>query len=216
MVFEARPEMINSAGFCVDRSGVTWERAGGQPVRPATAPIEPVFGPSAGAGLYRRGVWQELGGLREGFFLYLEDVDLGWHARWRGHDAVLAPAAVVRHLHSATAGQASPLKTFYLARNKWQLLALNYPRPYWRRYLPLIGLYDALSLAASGLAGSFAAAWRGRREGLRLARQMAAGGPAHQFKARSEAIWSWLSPPVWPWQANARYRHLATLDARLR
>jgi hypothetical protein len=216
MVFDARPDMVNSAGFCVDRSGVTWERHGGQPAHPPTAPVEPVFGPSAGAGLYRRSMWQETGGLREEFFMYLEDVDLGWHARWRGYEAVYAPGAVVRHMHSATVGQASPRKTYWLARNKWLVLALNYPRPYWRRYLPLIALYDVLSLAAAGLAGSWAPAWRGRRDGWRLARDLAPRGPANHFKARSEAVWSWLSPAVWPWQANARYHHLTTLGVRVR
>lgn len=53
MVFDARPEMINSTGVCIHRAGVVWDRAGGA-LADATGPIIPVFGPSAGAALYRR------------------------------------------------------------------------------------------------------------------------------------------------------------------
>lgn len=216
MVFDARPEMINSTGVCIDRAGVVWDRSGGAPADPA-GPITPVFGPSAGAALYRRDVWESLGGLREDYFMYFEDVDLAFHARWRGARSVLAPAAVVRHRHSATIGQASPAKTYWLARNKWLLLARNYPRPYFWRYAPLIAAYDALSLLAAGLAGGGAAAWRGRRDGLRLAQVKAATGPArHAAPARASAVWAELEPLVTPWRAGARYAHLSALGNRVR
>ncbi len=216
MVFDARPEMINSTGVCIDRAGVVWDRAGGA-LADATGPIIPVFGPSAGAALYRRDVWESLGGLREDYFMYLEDVDLAFHARWRGVQSVLAPAAVVRHRYSATIGRASPAKAYWLARNKWLLLARNYPRPYFWRFAPLIAAYDALSLLATGLAGGGAAAWRGRRDGLRLAWAKAASGPArYAAPGRADEVWADLEPLVMPWRAGARYAHLRELGGRVR
>ncbi|MBL8094382.1 MAG: glycosyltransferase family 2 protein [Anaerolineales bacterium] len=214
MVFDAQPDLINSTGVCIDRTGVVWDRGGGAMTLPSGPPV-PVFGPSGGAALYRRELWQALGGLREDYFMYFEDVDLAWQANWLGARSVLAPAAHVRHVVSASLGQASPAKTFWLARNKWLLLARNYPRPYLWRYLPLITAYDLLSFTATGLAGQWAAAGKGRMEGLRLAAAKAALGPAHQARpATAATVWEQLEPVAAPWRVRARYAHLGRVTAR--
>ena len=97
MVYTDRPEMINSTGVCLDRCGITWDRATGQPDAASDDRVVEVFGASAGAGLYRRELFTEVGLLDEGFFAYLEDVDLAWRAQWFGWKAVYVPAAKVCH-----------------------------------------------------------------------------------------------------------------------
>lgn len=45
----------------------------------------------------RRTAWEEVGGFDEGFFMYLEDVDLCWRLRQKGWRTGYEPAAVVTH-----------------------------------------------------------------------------------------------------------------------
>ena len=88
---------------------------------------EEVLAPSGSAALYRRAMLDEIGGFDEDFFLYCEDTDLGLRARWAGWRCLYAPDAVVDHHYSHTAGRATPLKAFYVERNRLFLLVKNFP-----------------------------------------------------------------------------------------
>ena len=102
MLFYDRPHLINSTGICVDRAGIAWDRRGGEADDEREEAAVPVFGPSAGAALYRRSMLNEIGLFDEDYFAYLEDVDLAWRARLVGWRCLYAPTAVVYHRHSAT------------------------------------------------------------------------------------------------------------------
>jgi hypothetical protein len=69
----------------------------------------------------------QVGGFDEDFFLYSEDTDLGLRARWAGWKCVYAPEAVVIHRYSHSAGRASPLKAYYVERNRLYLIVKNFP-----------------------------------------------------------------------------------------
>jgi GT2 family glycosyltransferase len=69
----------------------------------------------------------QIGGFDEDFFLYCEDTDLGLRARWAGWKCLYAPQAVVDHAYSSTAGRASPLKAYYVERNRLFLTVKNFP-----------------------------------------------------------------------------------------
>ncbi|MCC7359659.1 MAG: glycosyltransferase family 2 protein [Anaerolineales bacterium] len=210
LLFADRPHIVQSAGICVDRCGITWDAAGGELAAQQGDQPRPSFGPSAGAALYRRELLAALGGFDEAFFAYLEDVDLAWRARRAGWRAVLVPSARVKHVHSGTGRQGSALKTFYLARNKYRLLVKNYPWPYWVLSAPLIGLYDLLSLADSLLNQRTLAGLRGRLAGLRglgaaLRARRAAQAAAH---TSGWAVLRLLAPAAAPWRVRRRYAHL--------
>jgi len=211
MVFADQPEIVQSAGVCVDRCGVTWDCAGGEPAAAQGALPRPAFGPSAGAALYRRELLVALGGFDEAFFAYLEDVDLAWRARWLGWQALLVPAARVRHVYSGTGRQGSAFKTYYLARNKYRLLLKNYPLPHLLAYAPLIALYDTLSLLNSLIRQRTLSGLWGRLAGLAalpaaLRQRRAVQGGA---RAGRRAVFSLLAPVAAPWRVGRRYRHLA-------
>jgi GT2 family glycosyltransferase len=198
MLFDAQPDIVNSAGVCVDRFGVSWDRAGGVPAADVAPAVVAVVGARAGAALYRR--------------------EMDCRARWLGWQAVLAPGARVLHFASATSGEGSAFKTRCLARNKLLLLLKNYPAPQLWRYAPGLVLYDLLSLFNSlvaqrtlaGLRGRFAAApMLGRA--LRRRRQVQAAR-----RATSAEIFDSLAPPAWPWQVQRRYQHLRSRAARPR
>ena len=83
--------------------------------------------PSGSAAMYRREMLDEIGLFDESFFLYCEDTDLGLRARWAAWECVYVPDAVVEHRYSHSAGAASPLKAYYVERNRLYLLVKNFP-----------------------------------------------------------------------------------------
>lgn len=208
MVFADRPGVINSTGICVDLCGISWDRGGGQPLTATELEPTPVFGACAGAALYRRELFADIGLFDEDFFAYLEDVDLAWRARWRGWEAVYAPSAVVRHAHSGTSGEGSPFKTYHLSKNKIFLLAKNYPWPPLLFYLPLILFYELLSQGYAIVQRRGWSALRGRLAGLRgLAKALAKRRALRPRRSASEMM-RWLEPVVWPWNVHRRYQHI--------
>jgi GT2 family glycosyltransferase len=119
-------EQLDSAGMLICADGSSKQRGHLAP------PLdygreEEVLAPSGSAALYRRAMLDEIGGFDEDFFLYCEDTDLGLRARWAGWRCLYAPKAVVHHHYSHTAGRATPLKAFYVERNRLFLLVKNFP-----------------------------------------------------------------------------------------
>lgn len=156
---------LDSAGMLVALDGSSKQRGHGRP--PEDFPVaEEVLFPSGSAALYRRTMLDQIGGFDDAFFLYCEDTDLGLRARWAGWKCLYVPDAVVDHHYSHSAGAASPLKAYYVERNRLFVLAKNFPgrmlarapfvsaaRYLWHlRYL-LSGRGSAARFRASGHAG---------------------------------------------------------------
>ena len=83
--------------------------------------------PSGSAALYLRTMLEQTGAFDESLFLYCEDVDLGLRARWAGWDCRYVEDAVVEHRYSHSAGRASPLKAYYVERNRLCTVIKNFP-----------------------------------------------------------------------------------------
>ena len=167
MLFAHSPEVINSAGVCIDRACIAWDWQGGEP--DANQELQPsqVFGACAGAALYRRAMLEEIGGFDQDFFMYLEDVDVAWRARLAGWHCLYTPKARVLHRHSASSVEGSPLKNFYAGRNKVWLVIKNYPVPAGWLYLPMVVLYDLVTWPYRQILRGDWSSVRGRWDGLR-------------------------------------------------
>ena len=106
-----------------------------------------VFSGCGGATAYRRDVWKSLGGFDEDFWMYLEDVDLGFRARLMGWQIVLAPNARVYHHLSASGGDT--LSSYYVGRNTIWMLVKNMPDALLHENLSaILGAQIAISLDA--------------------------------------------------------------------
>jgi GT2 family glycosyltransferase len=167
MLFADGSERVNSAGFGIDRLGVAYERRLGEAAESPSTPPQDVFGASGGASLFRRAMLEEIGGFDDSFFVYLEDVDVAWRARRAGWTSLYAPAAVVHHHHSFTAGHGSPFKYFHVGRNRVRLLAKNAPTGPLLRYGAAIVAYDLAYVLFVAVKDRTAAPLRGRLRGLR-------------------------------------------------
>jgi GT2 family glycosyltransferase len=124
-----------------------------------------IFSGCGGASAYRKDVWQALGGLDEDFWMYLEDVDLGFRARLLGCEVAFAPAARVYHRLSASGGDT--LASYYVGRNTIWLIAKNMPRSLLLRHAPQI-IGSQLRIALDALRH-----WRGEAAQARLRGQLA-------------------------------------------
>ncbi|MDD1723559.1 MAG: glycosyltransferase family 2 protein [Methanospirillum sp.] len=118
---------INSTGICISRSGAAWDRGGGEPDRGQYDTAEEVFGPCAGAALYRRTMLDEIGLFDEDFFLFMEDVDLAFRARLAGWKCMYVPKARVVHIHGGTATVGSETAVYYGNRNTVWVVVKNFP-----------------------------------------------------------------------------------------
>jgi GT2 family glycosyltransferase len=163
MMFRDTPHVVSSLGIRVDGSGGAWDLCIGE-TRWPTQPIE-IFGASGGACLYRRKMLEDVGLFDERFFAYFEDVDLAWRAQWRRWKTRLSPNAVVYHALSATLGEQSPFKRYYLGRNRWRVIVKNYPAELLLRNCLTLVAYDALSIAKS-IVGRDTDSVRGRLSNL--------------------------------------------------
>jgi GT2 family glycosyltransferase len=127
MVFMASPDIINSAGICISRSGACWDRGMFERDTGQYDAVEEVFGPCAGAALYRKSALDEAGLFDERFFAYMEDVDLAFRCRLKGWKCLYVPEAMVRHYHGGTAGYMSDLSIYYGNRNIVWNFVKNFP-----------------------------------------------------------------------------------------
>jgi GT2 family glycosyltransferase len=119
-------DRVDSAGMLVCADGSSKQR--GHLRAPADFPVmEEVLFPSGSAALYRRAMLDQVGLFDDDFFLYCEDTDLGLRARWGGWTCLYVPEARVDHHYSHSAGGASPLKAYYVERNRLFVLVKNFP-----------------------------------------------------------------------------------------
>ncbi len=86
-----------------------------------------VLSACAGAAAYRRGFFERVGYFDEDFFAWFEDVEIGVRGQLAGFRCWYEPAAVVRHLGSATAARMPDRKIFLLIRNNLILFFQTMP-----------------------------------------------------------------------------------------
>lgn len=122
-----RPELIDDAGdlYCA----LGWAFALGKDWNKKHYEKEAnVFSACAGAAIYRRALFEQIGYFDEFHFSYLEDVDVGYRARIMGFQNRFTPKAVVYHAGSGTTGSRyNPFKIRLAARNNWYVIYKNMP-----------------------------------------------------------------------------------------
>jgi GT2 family glycosyltransferase len=165
-----RPDgLIESLGIEVDRSLIAYDVAFGEERGGAFENHpDPPLAPSGGAAAFVREAFLAAGGFDEGFFAYLEDVDLGIRMRMLGMRCVLATGAVAWHEHSGTLGSGSEPKNRLLGSGRGRMA-----RKYAANLTPTARargvLIDAVVYAGKALIDRNLGAVRGRVEAARLA-----------------------------------------------
>ncbi len=73
--------------------------------------------------MVRREVYLQVGGFDEDYFMYHEDVDLGWLTHLAGYKIMVVPRAVVYHKYSFSRNKK---KFFWMERNRFWVILKNY------------------------------------------------------------------------------------------
>jgi len=91
--------------------------------------------------MIKREVIEKAGLMPECYFLYYEELDWSMMIRRAGYDIWYEPACTIFHKESQTTGQNSPLRTYYITRNRLLFAQRNQlGRAKYITYLYLIGL----------------------------------------------------------------------------
>jgi GT2 family glycosyltransferase/glycosyltransferase involved in cell wall biosynthesis len=107
-------------------------------------PRDVLFGTGA-AMFVRKDVFEAVGGFDERFFMFYEDVDLGWRLNLLGHRVRYVPGSIAFHKHHASMAKFGNYReTFLLERNALMSMVKNYEDASLARTLPA-----ALALAVA-------------------------------------------------------------------
>ena len=169
LMLQPGEQLIDSAGLAADVTLGGFPRLQGLDVGQAGRERPILAGPAGTAAAYRRSAWEQVGGLDEAMFAYMEDFDLALRLRSAGWNSLLASDAVGVHLGSATHGH----------RSAWQRRHGGFGRGYMlRRYGLLRGRTAPRTLATEAVVvlGDLAvsrdlAALSGRLSGWRAGRR---------------------------------------------
>ncbi len=86
------------------------------------------FSSCAGAAIYRKKVFEEIGYFDEQYFAYMEDVDIGFRARLFGYRNLYCSSALVYHVGSGTSGSKyNSFKVKLASRNNIYVIVKNMP-----------------------------------------------------------------------------------------
>jgi GT2 family glycosyltransferase len=169
LMLQPGERLIDSAGLAADVTLGGFPRLQGLDVAQAGRARPTLAGPAGTAAAYRRCAWDQVGGLDEAMFAYMEDFDLVLRLRSAGWQAALAGDAIGVHLGSATHGH----------RSAWQRQHGGFGRGYMLRRYGLLrgrGAPRTLATEAAVVLGDLAishdlAALRGRLSGWRAGRR---------------------------------------------
>jgi hypothetical protein len=126
-------KVLDWDGNLVDFIGaaMTWYGMGYKPFTGELPPSVPdvaedvLFG-TGSAMFVRRSAFDAVGGFDERYFMFFEDVDLGWRLNLRGWRVVYEPASLAFHKHHASMGSFGEFKeTYLLERNALYTLYKN-------------------------------------------------------------------------------------------
>ncbi|MBT8369100.1 MAG: glycosyltransferase family 2 protein [Deltaproteobacteria bacterium] len=126
MLLYDKPNVIDRAGDAYTTAGTALLQGRGE-TSSKFDNREWVFGACAGAALYRRCMFEDIGLFDEDFFLLFEDVDLSFRAQLRGYKCLYAPDASVYHHVSSSIGDDSPTSVYYSHRNLEWVYIQNMP-----------------------------------------------------------------------------------------
>ena len=167
MLMADEPDRLDGVGDAYHFSGFVWREGHGAPAAGLFLEAREIFSPCAAAALYRRDVFLEADGFDEDFFCYLEDVDLGFRLRLRGHRCLYVPAAIVQHTGSALTGRRSDFSIYHGHRNLTWTFIKNVPSPWLWLLLPLHVVACVVSIAWFASQGNATAIWRAKVDAIK-------------------------------------------------
>jgi GT2 family glycosyltransferase len=111
-------ELVDYIGSAMTWFGMGYKPLTAEPVPSGADHARDVLFGTGSAMFVRRSVYDALGGFDERFFMFFEDVDLGWRLNLAGWRFVYEPRSLAFHKHHASMSEFGPYKeTYLLERN---------------------------------------------------------------------------------------------------
>ena len=156
MLREDDTSVVDGAGDELHFTGIPWRRFHQQELHD-NLQTEPVFSACAGAALYRTVLFNQLGGFDDVYFMYVEDIDLGFRLQLAGYPCLFVRDAIVHHIGSAVTGEGSDFSVYFGHRNLVYCYFKNMPLLLLLTTLPfhvLANLVTLIVLAVKGRGGA--------------------------------------------------------------
>lgn len=189
------PALLDGTGDVMTIAGFPY-RGGYHKPAPDVVDEGETFSACGAAMLVDRELFLRLGGFDESFFCYCEDVDLGYRLRLFGEPTLLAPAAVVAHVGSASTGVRSDFSLFHGSRNRIWAFVKNTPAALlWTAPIHVLATVILLARHATrGEAGpvlrGIGAAFRGLGPALAARRELQAARTASAWEIAAAMSWN--------------------------
>lgn len=158
---------LDGVGDAYHVSGLPWRQGHGCASATQHDTEREIFAPCAAAALYRRSALEAVGLLDEEYFLYVEDVDLGFRLRLAGYRALYVPDACIQHVGSAFVGRNSDFQIYHGHRNLVWVFVKNMPGVLLWLFLPLHIALNLVTLLWFALRGKGALMLRAKRDAVR-------------------------------------------------
>jgi GT2 family glycosyltransferase len=165
-----RRDTIDGAGDVLRWAGHGHRRGHGERDRGQYDRPQAIFGPCAGAAVYRRSAIEVVGDFDADFHAFFEDVDWALRAQLAGLQCRYVPTAVVFHMGSATLGAGlTDFTRYQLWRNGVWLFAKGMPASLLARHAHQLAAGQLVNLAVAvrdRKLGIWLRAWRDALAGL--------------------------------------------------
>lgn len=119
--------IIDSSGDGVDVAGHSYNLGMGERDSEKFNKEKESFLVTAGAGLFKRKIFESIGFFDEDYFTYMEDVDLCLRAQLAGFKGWYTPKALVYHIHKATSNRIKAKMEYWQFRNMTQNIIKDFP-----------------------------------------------------------------------------------------
>ena len=136
LLYADNHEQIWACGEFIDPYGSTTKYAHNQEDKGQYDYTKEIFNCLSTAMIVRRKLFEEVGMFDPKFFLYHEDVDIGWRIWIRGYKNIFVPKSVVFHkVGYSTRKEVSSFRVFHSAKNLIGMMIKNYDSKNLVRYV---------------------------------------------------------------------------------
>jgi GT2 family glycosyltransferase len=187
---------LDGVGDAYHVSGLPWRQGHGCSNSAQYELEREIFAPCAAAALYRLSAMESIDLFDEEFFLYVEDVDLGFRLRLAGYRSLYIPLASIQHIGSALVGRNSDSQIYHGHRNLVWVFIKDMPGMLFWLFLPMHIALNLVSLVWFSLRGKGGVILRAKRDAI--------VGIPHYWKkrqsiqsSRKASIWAILRQLSW-------------------
>lgn len=209
LILSANHAILDGDGDTMHLSGLAWREGHCEPVPHEAIEPHEVFSACAAAALYRRDVFEAMGGFDEDYFCYFEDVDLGFRMRLAGHRCLLVPDAVAYHVAAASTGNRhSDFAVYHGHRNMVWTYIKNMPNKLFFLLLPPHILINIMAIVWFSLRGQAMVILRAKWDALcGVPRMWRKRRDVQKMRIISEVeIWKILNKSFLPRLSQFRWR----------